>query len=478
MKKITILFLLFLSVFSCTSLEENPRSILTSDKFYKTEADAIAAISGVYEATFNPGPIHMYNRLFNLAIEVQTDDVIAGENVTNVDVRAMSSLTHSTTNDRVEALWQEHYTAINRANDAINNIEKMSDLNGTLRTRLVNEAKLLRGLLYFNIVRLWGEAPLILQSPQDLTPQTILVHRDPIDKIYEQVVIDLTDAQALPNPNDYSSADAGRATNGAAKSLLSLVYLTRGEFDKAAKTAKEVIEGPYGYDLFENFYDVFDATTKNGKEHILSAQCQRGADKGNRMGSSCTPKGIPGIAAAGTDEIGPGVYELYDTKDKRRDVSLFTSLVSPRDGKTYNFAPHFCKYFDPVEIENPTESQRNVPVIRFAEVLLIYAEAENEVNGPTTSAYNAINRVRGRAGLDDLFGLNQNQFREAVYLERRLELLFEFHRWFDLVRTKRLISALQTAGKTQVQERHYLLPVPQREVDLNPNLLPQNPGWE
>jgi hypothetical protein len=478
MKK-TVSFILIAGVLSCTSLEEKPDSILTSGQFYKTEEDAVAAVNGVYEATFNPGAIMMYNRLFNLAMEVQTDDVIAGQRVTNVDVRAMSSLTHSTTNDRVDELWKEHYTAINRACTAIDNIEKMENIDETRKTRLINEAKLLRGLLYFNLVRLWGEVPLVIHSPVSVSREDIEVSRDPEETVYAQIIKDLTDAENLPNPNEYAPGDAGRATGGAAKALLAIVYLTRQDWNPAVQKSLEVINGPYGYDLFENFADVFDAATKNGKEHILSAQCQGGNNKGNRLGSSCTPTGIPGIAAAGTDELGPGVYELYDEEDRRRDVTFFTSLVSPRDGKTYHFDPHFRKYFDPAEISNPTESNRNVPVIRFAEILLIYAEAANEAgDAPSAEAYAAINRVRQRAGLNDLpAGLSREEFREAVYSERRLELMFEFHRWFDLVRTKRLIAALEKAGKTNVRERHYRLPVPQREIDLNPKLT-QNPGWD
>jgi hypothetical protein len=477
--KRTVLFILISGFLSCTSLDENPDSILTSVQFYKTAEDAEAAVNGVYEATLNPGAIMMYNRLFNLAMEVQTDDVIAGQRVTNVDVRAMSSLTHSTTNDRVDELWKEHYIAVNRACTAIDNIEVMDAIDETRKARFINEAKFLRGLLYFNLVRLWGEVPLVIHSPASVDKEDIEVARTPVEEVYAQIIKDLTDAESLPAPDGYSPGDAGRATGGAAKALLSLVYLTRREWNLAAQKSREVINGSYGYDLFENFADVFDAASKNGKEHIFSAQCQGGNGKGNRLGSSCTPTGIPGIAAAGTDEIGPGVYELFQKEDKRRDATFFTGLVSPRDGKTYTFEPHFCKYFDPPEISNPTESNRNVPVIRFAEILLVHAEALNEAESvPSAEAYESVNRVRQRAGLDNLpVGLSQDEFREAVYLERRLEMMFEFHRWFDLVRTKRLIPALEKAGKTNVRERHYLLPVPQREIDLNPKLT-QNPGWD
>jgi hypothetical protein len=475
MKKILYIFLGIFSFTACTDLNENPASLITTEQFYKTESDALSAVTSVYNAALNNGGLTMYNRLFHLAFEIMSDDAIAGLRVTNADVRTISVLAHSTTNDRVDELWRESYVAINRANIAIERIPQI-EMDGTLRTRLVNEAKFLRGLLYFNLVRLWGDVPLILQETSSLGKDAIQVSRTPKEEIYQQVIKDLTDAEALPN--SFAGADAGRATAGAAKSILAKVYLTRQEWEKAASKSLEVINGPYGYDLFENYADVFNVATKNGKEHIFSVQCKSNVNgQGNRLASSATPVGIPGVAAAGTDEPHASVYALYSSGDKRRDVTFFTSLVSPTTGKEVAFPPRFFKYFDLAQIGNPTESAKNIPVIRFAEILLIYAEALNETGGPSADAYTAINRVRKRAGLANLSGLTKDTFRDAIYLERRLELMFEFQRWFDLIRTKRMITDLHKAGKTNAAEKHYLHPVPQREIDLNPKLV-QNPGWE
>ncbi|QMW06558.1 RagB/SusD family nutrient uptake outer membrane protein [Spirosoma foliorum] len=474
MKKALIFSIGLLALTSCTDLNENPQALLTAEQFYKTESDAISAVNSVYNGALNNGGLTMYNRLFHLAFEIMSDDAIAGLRVTNADVRSIAVLAHSTTNDRVDELWKESYTAINRANIAIARIPAIS-MNETLRTRLINEAKFLRALTYFTLVRLWGDVPLIVQETGSLEKEAIQVSRTPAEQVYQQIISDLTDAEALPN--SYSGADAGRATGGAAKAILAKVYLTRQEWSKAATKSLEVINGPYGYDLFENFADVFNVATKNGKEHIFSVQCKSNVNgQGNRLASSATPVGIAGVASAGTDEPQPDVYKLYSATDKRRDVTFFTSLVSPTTGKAVTFDPRFFKYFDPAQTANPTESAKNIPVIRFAEILLIYAEALNEAGSPTTEAYTAINRVRKRAGLAALENLTQSQFREAVYTERRLELMFEFQRWFDLIRTKRMITALHAAGKPNAAEKHYLHPVPQREIDLNPKLT-QNPGW-
>jgi len=471
----TYILLLIAAFVSCKKLDEKPASVFTTDQFYKTQEDAIAAVNSIYQGGLNNGGITMYNRLFHLGMEIMSDDAIAGQRVTNADVRSIAVLNHSTTNDRVDELWKEHYIAINRANIAIDRIP-LIDMDVTLRERLVNEAKFLRGLLYFNLVRLWGEVPLVLHEVTSLDASSIHVAKSPVESIYTQVITDLTDAEKLPPV--MGGADAGRATGGAAKSILAKVYLTKKEWEKAAAKSLEVINGPYGYDLFEDYADVFRAETKNGKEHIFSAQCKSFVNgQGNRLASSATPVGIPGIAAAGTDEpLLPSTYALYTANDKRRDVTFFTQIVSPTNGKVYKFDPRFFKYFDPSTAANPTESPRNIPVIRFAEVLLIYAEAVNEATGPG-GAYDAINRVRKRADLDPLSGLDQSSFREAVYLERRLELMFEFQRWFDLIRTKRMITALHAVGKTNASEKHYLHPIPQREIDLNPKL-EQNDLWK
>jgi len=487
MKKLFYLFVVSWVLASCAKLEENPDSILTTRQFYKTQEDAIAAVNSVYQAALNPGGLKMYNRLFLQVIEYPTDDVIAGQRVTQIAARELSALTQSTSNLRIEQLWQQHYTAIDRANIAIDNIPSI-DMDATLRTRLINEAKFLRGLLYFNLVRLWGQVPLILHETTSLSTDAIQVKKESVENVYAQIITDLTDAENLPPT--YGTTDAGRATGGAAKSILAKLYLTREEWGKAAAKSLEVIQGPYGYALFDNYADVFNVATKNGKEHIFSAQCQGegGNDQGNRMGTSCTPVGIPGIAAAGTDEPTEDAYNIFDAHDTRRDVTFFTSLVSPKDGKTYTFAPHFRKYWDPSTITNPTKSNQNVPVIRFAEVLLIYAEALNEENhAPTLDAYNAINQVIRRAYgkpvqtpdlTVDLVGLDYNSFKEAVYLQRRKELMLESQRWYDLIRTKRMITETHKVGKINATEKNYLLPIPQHDIDLNAALLPNNPGWD
>ncbi len=470
--RFTFASIILLGLQTCTSLEENPEAFLTSDQFYQTQSDAIAAVNAVYQPLNGSGQT-IYNSLFQIGMDIASDEALPGPRARNANVRAFAVLSHATTNDRVDEIWRQHYAAINRANIAIEKIPGI-DFDATLKTRLVNEAKFLRALYYFNLVRLYGGVPLILQEPSDLSKDKVQVARASADEVYRQIIADLKDAEALPA--SYAKSDLGRVTGGAAKSLLLRVYLTRKDWDSAIGKAAEVINGPYGYDLFANFADVFNKANNNGKEHIFSAQFKSNTNgRGNSLGSRGTPTGIPGIDGGDADIPTTQLYPLYSAEDKRRDVTFFTSLVGS-NGKTYTFTPHFRKYYDPAVNPNTGDSGINFPIIRFADVLLEYAEALNEKSGPTVDAYTALNRVRTRAGLQPLSDLSQSEFREAVYHERRLEFVYEHQRWFDLVRTGRLVQNLKAVGKTNVQEKHYLYPIPQREIDLNPKL-EQNPGW-
>ncbi|PSR56495.1 RagB/SusD family nutrient uptake outer membrane protein [Adhaeribacter arboris] len=483
MKKTLLSILILGSLASCDDLEENPPFIQSAD-FYQTKDDAVAAVTAVYSHLShdvgNATEFGLYQRQLHLTTDLISDDANAGAGATNQNVLAMGAVTFAPTNDRIEKTWRQHYAAINRANVAIDNIAKAS-FDENLRNRLIAETKFIRALLYFNLVRLWGDVPLILTGTSSIDTD-FLVKRTPVEEVYAQILKDLTEAEVDGVlPLSYSGNDVGRVTQGAVKSLLAKVYLTRQEWQKAADKAQEVQDPKFGYSLFPNFADVFNVPTKNGPEHIFSIQYKSNSNgNANNMGILSAPNTsiVPGLLGNEADIPQPGLYELYRSIDKRRDVTFYTSFVSPANGQTYTFKPHFGKYFDKSVINRPSESGINFPVIRFSDVLLMHAEALNEQAGPTAEAYQAVNKVRQRAGLPDLTpALSQAQFRDSVYLERRLEFVYEDHRWFDLLRTRRMVDQLHAAGKPNAEERHYLLPIPQRELDANPNLRPQNPGY-
>lgn len=479
---------------SCVKLVENPDAFVSEENYYKTKSDALAAVNAIYYALTGPNGTQVpYNVLFVTGMEFMTDDIKMGPGATNADVKAQSTLDYSPSTLRVKELWQQHYIAINRANIAIDKIPNIS-MDTVLRSRLVLEAKFLRGLLYFNLVRLYGGVPLVLHQTTSLDKENLLVGRASVNDVYAQIIRDFGDAENLPwryLPND---ADAGRATGAAAKALLSLVYLTRSEWQKAIDKSNEIINAPNRYyDLFTNYADVFNKSAKNGVEHIFSGQFKTNANKhGNNFALRCAPLGIPGINGNLADEPTADLISSFQSNDKRRAVTLTSTFTV--NGTTYTVNPAkndglsyvVNKYFDAEVPGNLTESGVNVPIIRYAEVLLINAEANNELYGPNAEAYKNYNLIRNRAGLPQFTGatanLTKDQFRDSLYLDRRLELTFEYHRWFDLIReidkdgTRIMVKALRAIGKPSASEKHYLYPVPQTEIDINSKLV-QNPGW-
>ena len=473
-----------LVLFGCSKLEENPRSLVVSDKFYLTESQAIAAVNGTYRKLYETGQ-SLYNSLFQIGVEMATDDYEAGPRARNAHVRAISGLTHDPSNDRMEQLWQQSYDAINAANINIDRLEKMEEkqININLRNRLIHEAKFLRALHYFNLVRWFGAVPLVKTPVSSLTQEELYVEQATEEEVYEQIQNDLQEAVNLPRHTAYADADRGRATSGAAKSLLSKVYLTRRFWEQARNIAKDVIETE-GYSLFEEFGDVFAIDKKNGKEHIFSAQFQGNSGyEGNSLASRSAPADIPGINGDYADalHVAGGLYESFEEHDVRRQITFTQGLTSPVDGKYYALSrPQFHKYYDETVVGNQEQSSINLPIIRYAEVLLIYAEAENELHGVNENARNAINAVRRRAGasLVSIAVNDQDVFRDLIFEERRKELAYEYQRWFDLVRrgADYYVRILHAAGKTQAEPRHVHFPTPQRELNLNPKLK-QHPDW-
>jgi starch-binding outer membrane protein, SusD/RagB family len=471
----------------CSKLDEDPASYLTTDQFYQDEQQANAAVNGVYRKLFESGQ-SLYNSLIQIGVEMATDDYAAGPRARNAHVRAISGLTHDASNDRMEQLWKQSYDAINAANITIDRIALIPEgkIGANVRNRLINEAKFLRALNYFNLVRWFGDVPIVLHETTSLKPEDLYVEKSSEDNVYQQIIQDLTDAESLPGAKEYSNNDVGRATSGAAKSLLAKVYLTQKDWQKAAAKSKEVIESNT-YALFDDFVDVFNVATKNGKEHIFSVQFKGNANfQGNSLASRSAPNEVPGINGDYADAIhkGGGLYQSFSNEDKRKSITFVSQMVSPLDGKTYTFDPHFHKYYDPSVVGNQGQSSKNTPVIRYAEVLLIYAEALNEINNaPTAEAYRAIDEVRKRAGIaklqDEAPNLSVDQFRDSVFQERRKEFVYEYQRWFDLVRrgADYYVQTLKAAGKTLAAPKHLHFPTPQRELNLNLKLK-QHPDWE
>ena len=492
--KINYLFLivLFTSFLGCSDLlEEVPVSDLSVENSFKTEADAKAAIIGVYNSLQLEGVYGKSQTLFS------TDEHNAGSKV------PLSGLNlYTFTADNVEVIlpiWRDHYEGINRANLAISKIPGIT-MNVDERNTLVAEAKFIKALLYFNLIRYYGDVP--YKEAETTSLNDLNIPRTPVATIYENMIRDLE--YGVINLKVKAAGLAGHATQDAAKTLLASIYLTRGsmarrdntgngiaDFDLAVSYAKEVIDSNR-YRLCPYFPDAFIVQNKNNDEIVFDVQFKSpGLGVGNtiglNMGIPSTASGVDNLSAGGSQgAIRANVYHqfYYEAADSIRMkwtnarilINAATggySVVSAVSTNPPVSAAKFRRYpvRSPGFVLQTNDYDVNWPIFRYSEVALIYAEASNEINGPNQLAINALNLLRSRArntnvggihrdilprsltlqrsiGLVDLTLTNslvstQAAFRNYIILERSRELSQEGKRWFDLVRWGILKSTLR-----------------------------------
>ena len=480
MKKILIItiVLTLVTVLSCQKqLELQPYKIYY-DNYYQTKEDAVGAINAVYSILTQ---VNEYNSYLWLIQDVASDDCNARETLNDPNIHQINNYSLESTNTYLTGIWQGSYLGISRANIVLEKVPAIK-MDSAIKSQIIGEARFLRGLFYFNLVRLFGDIPLIVKPlSADLTDEEVYVFRTHSVNVYEQIIDDFTEASQLCPKVFYSASDKGRATQGAALGMLSKTYLTTGQWDMTAKKAKELMElGIYG--LWDDYAQNFKDANRNGKESIFAVQFFTGVPSQNNQIVIHGLPSIPGTFPAGVETMLPteNLLNSFDEGDYRSEVSFF-------DHYWYDsFDPHIWKHWDQDTYE-PNETAQcgsNFTVMRYAEVLLIYAEALNETSGPTAEAYSAINQVRERARngntevLPNLNGLSKDEFRDAVLSERRHEFVNEGIRWYDLVRTENLVEFVKLAkgDKTNPQEFNYVFPIPQRELDNNHNLT-QNEGY-
>ncbi len=483
MKALIIISLIIsgLLIGSCKKnfLDLSPISSITTDNFYRNANDIKNAVSGMYASLQLPG-IFVSSFIFG---DIRSDDTrpVASGSVTDQD--EFDRFYIRTTNPFILARWNDSYRGISRCNAILDRIGDIS-MDETLRTRTVSEVKFVRALIYFNLVRTFGDVPLVLKEIKD--PDAGYEYgRNPVAEVYAQIEKDLNEA-ASGLPLSYTGSDIGRATQGAAKSLLGKVYLTQRKFTEAAARFREVINSGV-YALLPNYADVFRAGNKNNRESVFEVQFRSGGvGEGNPWPNSFSPENsgnavIP-FGGDGNNQPTNDMAQAYEPNDVRRPLSLATSYVNA-SGQTisYNFVK---KYYDVPAVKY--DNGNNIPVIRYADVLLMYAESLNEAGyQPAGEAMMYLNQIRNRAGLPAKTAANvpnQQAFRLAMEQERRVELAFEGHRWFDLVRTGRAIPVMNSKKDLfnlvkVLSNDDLLFPIPQSQVDINRSKIPQNPGY-
>ena len=479
---ISAIFIIGIS--SCDDfLDIAPQSEGTSEITYKTDKDFNDAVIGAYYEFQD-----VYDRFWYFS-ELPGEDVRQGALRDQAVVR-IDNFSVDVDDDLIFNVWRDNYQVIDRVNNLLSRLENIDESVVENKAQYVGEAKFLRALAYFNLVRVFGDLPLIIKP---LTvEESLLTPRTDIGTIYNEIIIkDLQDADAKL-PAEYSGENIGRATKGAAKSLLGKVYLTLNDFVNAESKLLEVTT--MGYALLNDFESLFDFSNEHHSEYIFDIEYISG-DIG--LGSIYTRDFL-----VETQDVGPFRAILTSTFDilgpesgGRCTPSLdFVNLFEPGDLRQYrtattgiydkegNWVPIpegaaldaiTLKYICPIVSDGYT----NWRILRYADVLLMLAEALNE-NGKTDEALNYLNQIRTRAGLSGFSGLSQSETREKIYLERRFELFMEGcgGRWFDLLRTGR---AQETCGSLGMDAHETVFPIPRREIEIvnDESILWQNDGY-
>lgn len=493
MKRISCLILSTIFLFSCTDMDLIPNSNLSPENFFKSETDAVAAVYGIY-------PVFASNDIFNQFWEVLqsqgTDDSewSGGRTTTNLDKNALDKFQHDANTNLIYALWASHYRIVNRCNFAIENIQDMGSdiISDKMKAQLIGEAKFLRAFAYFNLVRVYGGVPLVLK--QTVSLEGLEVPRNTLEECYEQIITDMKEAESvLPDVKNRPASYVGRATKGAASGMLATIYLTRGDSQNVVAKTSEIMQ--MGYSLWDNYADNFDLEKENGKESLYEIQYIRnmpGVEGSNYSGYYRPPfVNINGWVGYGDNPVTRNHYDCYEEGDLRRNVNvrLYTKEEYPNMSSNYEFPCYVNKFLDlsPLAIRSQG-SENNYPIIRYSEILLMRAEALNQLDPADSEAYELLNMVRRRAfgkpintpsNIDVQSGLSKDQFIDKILDERRREFAFEGKRRFDLLRTGKLKEAMMKQNPeiaSLIEEKHNVLPIPVSELDAN-KLLEQNPGW-
>jgi len=487
-----MLLVLTASISSCKKyLDEKDKSNFVKTNYFQTASQARTFVNGIYVQLhlFQNGDA--YGEAPFITLELFAGHATSlGQSVNNGNV------IHERTdavNPGFEDVWKNSYNAIANANLALQEIPKVAAMDDASKKKLLGEVYFLRAFFYYHLVRLYGDVPLIT-TPITIDSPDLYPARTDYKKVYDLIIGDLTAAEA----SGLDETDqTGHVSLGAVRTLLASVYLTTAGYpmqktENYALAASEAQKVLADYTLFTDYAYLHDNAHKNQGELIFQGQYLVGVAT-NAITQLTVPFNLP-VGAYG-DHLGAMIptnefvasYEAGDLRTQERQF-YFSSYPQYGDpSKTIVFGEHCLYKFFHVESANGNGiCDENWTFLRLPEAQLIYAEASNEVNGPTADAYAQVNAIRTRAHLAPLAGLSKDQFREAIWKERYHELAYENKAYFDIQRTHMVYDvvnntfgdALSTANEQGVtmKAQYYLWPIPQREMDTNKKLT-QNTGW-
>ncbi|MCF2499774.1 RagB/SusD family nutrient uptake outer membrane protein [Dyadobacter chenhuakuii] len=506
MKHLTNKLFLFILTASfslgCADLDEKPVGLLAPESLFRTAKDVETAVFGAYGWIATE---RLYGRQFVSALMLRSDMVDIGDRGTPAERQQVNDFNMDDNNNMVNQFWPNWYQTISAANAAISGGAQLGLPEAEINP-LIAEARFVRAFAYFNLVQVFGDVPYIdyfISNPEAVKE----ISRTPAATVYASIIADLEFAKQWL-PEKQPSEVRSRASKGTAASYLASVHLTLADYAKAYAEAKYVIDNKdkFGYALEADFQTLFVAPqAPNMKEHIFDIDFLglKNGEGGANDDIMAPMTGVRGGDAprSGWSVLVPSmnVFNTWDNRDYRKEVSFDDSLLI--GGKLVPYTefpntkrPHIAKYarFAGTSNSEGRYSDHNYAAMRYAEILLIAAEASVEVNGPNAEALTYINEIRARArnwaGKQTAFpanvaaGLSKAALIDLIMEERRIELAFEYKRWFDIKR--RNMGETVFSGPKSLEPhtsfnpaRDYLMPIPRVELQVNPNLGPQNPGY-
>lgn len=472
MKKIFLSIALFSLAVSCKEefLDIKQEGQTEASSFFKTKEDALQATSAIYSFLRSwENSAFPYQFVFG----VPADDVVKGSNPGDSSfINVYDNFTYTVSDEGVRGYWIGQWQAVNRTNQVITKVPAI-DMDTTLKNRLIAESRMLRAYFYFNLVRIYGGVP-IYDKVEDLYEKP----RNSVEEVYNFIIADLI-AAAEVLPQTYPVSDQGRVTKGAALGLLSKVYLYKKDWQKAYDTSNQLIG--MGYDLDPDFNHLFRPAGEFGKESVFEVNC--GCEPPYKGSQYAQVQGVRDQFGWGFFTPSAALENAFEAGDIRKELTILRNgettpegdLIAMGDAQsvtTYN-----QKVYVPKALNNSAcdyGSIQNIRILRFAEILLINAEAANELGNTATAALN-LNKVRDRADLLPTTATTQIALRQAIWHERRVELALEGDRFVDLVRTGQAATVLAPygfkAGKNEV------FPIPLDAMDQSHGAFTQNPGY-
>ncbi len=480
-KKVILFSVLFTFATSCNNdfLEVPPQGVLTPEDLFATEDAASQLVTAIYNNLLQ-WSTHSFSWIGVSSITSDNADKGSDPGDTGTDKNMLDEWTFSTDALSFNEIWQSHFLGIMLANRALDIIPK-TDLDQAVKEQLEGESRFLRAYYYFNLVRCFGGVPLIDGIPDLTNEEDVMAAntRSTVDEVYVFIKEDLEYAsEHLASVTNQPSSRVGHATSGAAKTMLAKVNMYQKNWNEVLRLTNEIIASNE-YSLLTDYNLIWRESGENCSESIFEVQAN---------GDLSTPLSIVQYneVQAVRTQFGWGfntpsddLENCYEPGDTRKDATILYPGEVLWDGVEIVSDPPNPRYNQKAYVSNPrswSSTNYNLRIFRYAEVLLMNAEAANEL-GNTSLALNSLNEVRRRATLKDTSGSDADQLRNIIWHERRVELAMEHDRTFDLRRQGRAGEVMRSLGFNYIDGKHDLFPIPEKQIELSGGLLEQNPNY-